>query len=392
MTNISKPFHFSRFEPDIQQRLNVNFDELVNYLNDRNSGTVAWDNVVSVNPLGMKNRIINGDMLIDQRNAGAAVTINTTAAAYTLDRFLAYGQAADGVFTIQQSTTVFPPGHSTSLKATVTTADSSIGAGQYYLVGQRIEGYNIYDIGFGTSWAKQITLSFWVRSSVTGTFGGSIRNDGASRSYPFTYAISVADTWEQKTVTLTADTTGTWLTTSGIGLELLFSLGNGSTYKGTAGAWSANNYTGATGETALISTLNATWYITGIQVELGAVATAFEWRSFGTEMALCQRYYEKSYDYASIPGSTDGLGQVWGTRASGSWACYTPFKVSKRGTPTITSYNPSTGASGRIRNGNTAASEVSSPANIGINGFQNVGTGATVGEIYHWQFTAESEP
>jgi hypothetical protein len=244
------------------------------------------------NGLSFRNRIINGDMQIDQRNAGAAVTINLVSNIYSLDRWLGAGQSSDGVFTIQRSTTA-PAGFTNSLLATVTTADASIGSSQYYFVQQAIEGFNVADLGWGTANAQSVTLSFWVRSSLTGTFGGSLRNSAVNRSYPFSYSISAANTWEQKTVTIAGDTTGTWLTDNGIGINVAWSLGDGSSRLGTAGAWAGSNLTGVTGQTQLIGTLDATWQITGVQLEAGSVATPFERRPYGTELALCQRYYQQ---------------------------------------------------------------------------------------------------
>jgi hypothetical protein len=243
---------------------------------------------------GFVNRIINGDMRIDQRNAGASVSISTTSDVYTIDRWAAAGQSADGVFTVQQDTTV-PAGFKNSMKITVTTADASIGSSQYYLMQQSIEGLNVADLNWGTANAQTVTLSFWVRSSLTGTFGGSLRGSftTSTRSYPFTYTINSANTWEQKTITIAGDQSGTWATDNGTGIRITFSLGDGSSRLGTANTWATANYSGATGQTNLIGTLNATWYITGVQLEVGSVATPFERRPFGTELSLCQRYYWK---------------------------------------------------------------------------------------------------
>jgi hypothetical protein len=251
-----------------------------------------------------KNRIINGAMVIDQRNAGAAVTINSTANTYVVDRWNGVGQASDGVFTLQQSSTA-PAGFTKSLLATVTTADSSIGATQYYLIRQIIEGYNVADLGFGAAGASTFTLSFWVRSSVTGTFGGAATDNSALYCYPFSYTISAANTWEQKSITITGPTSGsTFDKTNGGGLNLYFSLGMGSTYLGTAGAWASATYFSATGSTNLISTLNATFYITGVQLEKGSTATSFDYRPFGTELALCQRYcWVFGYEDTAVFGS-----------------------------------------------------------------------------------------
>jgi hypothetical protein len=239
--------------------------------------------------VNMKNRIINGAMVIDQRNAGAALTVNNSDSFFAVDRFIGYGEPSDGVYTVQQST-VAPAGFTNSLLATVTTADASVGASQYYFLTHRIEGTNCFDLGFGTASAKTVTLSFWVRSSLTGTFGGSLANSAFNRSYPFSYTISTANTWEQKTITIAGDTSGTWLTTNGIGIRIYWDFGSGSDNVGAAGSWLGTGEVGVTGGTKLISTLSATFYITGVQLEVGSTATSFDTRSYGTELALCQRY------------------------------------------------------------------------------------------------------
>jgi hypothetical protein len=246
-------------------------------------------NQFSGGAFSFKNRIINGDMRIDQRNAGASVTLAAGAITYTVDRFLGF-EDTDGAMTAQQDTSA-PAGFVNSLKFTTTTADASLSATQRVLAQQRIEGTNVADLGWGTANAKTVTLSFWVRSSLTGTFGGALQNDASTRAYPFTYSISTADTWEYKTVTIAGDTSGTWLTTTGVGIQVNFGLGVGSTYSGTAGSWAGADYNSATGAVSVVGTLNATFYITGVQLEVGSVATPFERRPYGTELALCQRYY-----------------------------------------------------------------------------------------------------
>jgi hypothetical protein len=233
-----------------------------------------------------RNRIINSAMVIDQRNAGAAVT---TDGSYPVDRFF-MNKNNDGAFSAQRDTSA-PAGFINSIKITTTTADSSLTTVQNLTVFQRIEGLNVADFGWGTSSAATVTLSFWVRSSLTGTFGGSITNNAFDRSYPFTYSISSANTWEQKTVTIAGDTTGTWLTTNGTGVQVNLCLGAGPDRSGTAGAWSSGAYLSATGATSVIGTLNATWYVTGVQLEKGSTATSFDYRPYGTELSLCQRYY-----------------------------------------------------------------------------------------------------
>ena len=258
----------------------------VNTITDASGGNTAKINTYTPTESNMmgKNRIINGDMRIDQRNAGAAVTT----AGYTLDRFT-IANSTDGAFSAQQDSSA-PTGFVNSLKVTATTADGTLTTTQNLSLLQPIEGTNVSDLAWGTANAKTVTLSFWVRSSLTGTFGGALRNSGVNRSYPFTYSISVADTWEYKTVTVAGDTSGTWLTTTGVGIGVLFGLGAGPDRSGTAGAWNSNNNVSATGAVSVIGTLNATWYITGVQLEVGSVATPFERRPYGTEFALCQRY------------------------------------------------------------------------------------------------------
>jgi hypothetical protein len=274
---------------------------------------------------GFKNRIINGAMVIDQRNAGASVTINSSAYTYPVDRFAGFGEPTDGVFTLQQSATA-PAGFTNSLLATVTTADASIGTSQRYFIRQVIEGYNVADLGFGTAGAATVTLSFWTRSSLTGTFGGTLMNGDFDRAYPFTYTISAANTWEQKTITVAGDTSGTWLKTNGGGLFICWSMGAGTTRLGTAGAWQtpAGPLFGATGQTNIIATSGATFYITGVQLEKGSTATAFDYRPYGTELALCQRYA-----FVQTPLATSYLFNLnnqkyWGTS----------FPVTMRSAPT----------------------------------------------------------
>jgi len=237
----------------------------------------------------VKNRIINGAMTIDQRNAGASVTVNADAAFFASDRFQAAGQGSDGVFTIQRSATA-PAGFANSIVATVTTADSSITSSQQYNVQQHIEGLNTADLSWGTSDAKTVTLSFWVRSSVTGTFSGAIRNAAADRSYPFSYTINAANTWEKEIITIPGDTSGTWGVGTGIGLNVIWTLGAGTSRLGPANAWAGANYQGVTGQTNLIATNGATWYLTGVQLEAGSTATSYDYRHHSVELAMCMRY------------------------------------------------------------------------------------------------------
>jgi len=209
-----------------------------------------------------RNRIINGDMRIDQRNAGSSVT--PANGAYTLDRWSYYSTQASK-FTVQRNAgSVTPPAGYTNYMGITSTSAFSIAASDYFIMTQAIEGFNVSDLSFGTANAKSITISFWVYSSLTGTFGGVIENSNQTRAYPFSYTISSANTWEQKSVTIAGDTTGTWVTDNGLGLWLMFSLGTGSTYAGTAGAWVGSQKLGVTGAVSVVGTNGATFYITRV--------------------------------------------------------------------------------------------------------------------------------
>jgi hypothetical protein len=315
------------------------------------------------NSVGFRNRIINGDMRVAQRGT-VAVTANN---AFPVDRFFVPFDT-DGAFSAQQDSSA-PAGFVNSLKFTTTTADATIGATQYAMVRQVIEGLNVADLGWGTASAKTVTLSFWVRSSLTGTFGGSLQNNAEDRSYPFSYTISSADTWEQKTITVAGDTTGTWLTTNGRGIRLAWGLGVGSTYSGTAGAWSATpSLYSVTGAVSVIGTLNATWYVTGVQFEVGSVATPFERRPYGMELALCQRYYEARAAGGYVGGF---VGKCSGAGGGGG-SIFVPFLVEKRAAPTI---NDAT-----VRNANTGATATVAASSITVFGAHYT-TGTVTGSI-----------
>jgi len=256
---------------------------------DSSQNTTLAGSLNAPNTFGFKNRIINGAMVIDQRAAGASFTPTvTTALTYgTCDRWAGFCFVASK-FSMQQSTTA-PAGFANSLKITSASA-YTVGASESFNVVQAIEGFNTADLSWGTANAKTVTLSFQVYSSLTGTFGGSIQNSASNRSYPFTYTVSSANTWTSISVTIAGDTSGTWLTTNGVGMYVWFGLGTGSTYSGTAGSWAGANYFSATGAVSVVGTNGATFYITGVQLEKGSTATSFDYRPYGTELALCQRY------------------------------------------------------------------------------------------------------
>ena len=243
--------------------------------------------------VNMKNRIINGNMSIDQRNAGASVTQISADLVFPVDRTNIYGSVTSKFTAQQNAGSVTPPVGFVNYLGCTSSSAYTVGSSDSFWVQQRIEGYNVADLQWGTANAKIVTLSFWVRSSLTGTFGGSFQNSASDRSYPFTYTISSANTWEQKSVTVAGDTTGTWLTTNGVGIKVFFGLGSGSTVSNTAGAWAAGNFTSATGATSVVGTNGATFYITGVQLEAGSTATSYDYRPYGTEFLLCMRYAQQ---------------------------------------------------------------------------------------------------
>jgi hypothetical protein len=286
------------------------------------------------NNVTMRNRIINGNMNIDQRNNGASVSTPTNKQ-YCLDRWAFWfnGGGGSAAATVQQSS-VAPAGFVNSIAITQAASYSPTSA-NYNVFAQYIEGYNVADFGWGTANAQPVTLSFWVRSSLTGTFGGAISNGGQTRSYPFTYTINSANTFEFKTITIPGDTAGTWLTTTATGMQLYWQLGVGSTYLGTAGAWAGAAYLGATGATQITATNGATFYITGVQLEKGTTATAFEQRLYGTELALCQRYAWIASP--SVSGNSTYTGGVATGGSSGAAGLVVvPMPVQMRANPSLT--------------------------------------------------------
>jgi hypothetical protein len=270
-------------------------------------------------------------MVIDQRNAGAA-TANTING-YTVDRWAVLQSVTGKLIAQQNAAAVTPPTGFTNYLGVTSQSSYSVLTGDFYMIRQNIEGYNVADLDFGTANAKTVTLSFWVRSSLTGTFGGSLRNSAGDRSYPFTYTISVANTWELKSVTIAGDTSGTWLTTNGIGLIVQFGLGVGTTFSGTAGAWAATNYVSATGATSVVGTNGATFYITGVQLEQNTSATPFERRLYGQEFINCQRYF-------TVLGGSNYTPIGVGASSSGTVAYVNvSFPVAMRAAPTIGSFS-----------------------------------------------------
>lgn len=301
-----------------------------------NSGTEAGafstlsvnsNNISAVNSLGFRNRLINGDMRIDQRNAGASVT-PTSNNTYTLDRWTAE-LAVSSKYSVQRNAgSVTPPSGFTNYLGITSLSAFSSAASDYFLLKQPIEGFNTADLAWGTASAQAITLSFWVRSSLTGTFGGGLENSSGNRAYVFSFTINSANTWEYKTVTIAGDTTGTWDTGNTTGINLRFDLGSGSNWKGTAGSWGTSRYFGVPGGVSIVGTNGATLYLTGVQLEAGSMATPFERRDYGRELIMCQRYLQKFGSLQFIGAATVRTGGAAG------YASLSPL-VTMRAAPTI---------------------------------------------------------
>jgi hypothetical protein len=274
-------------------------------------GTVNADTLVTSTPQGvlgagnasiMKNRIINGAMVIDQRNAGASITGNDNA--FPVDRFRIGATQSSKLTTQQNAGSVTPPVGFTNYLGCTSSSAYSVLTGDTFYINQNIEGFNFADLNWGTANAKTVTISFQVYSSLTGTFGGSLLNSAQNRSYPFSFTISSANTWTAISVTIAGDTSGTWIgATNGIGVRLRINLGSGATFSGTAGAWAASELTAPTGATSVVGTNGATFYITGVQLEVGSSATGFEYRQYQQELALCQRYYVKGISTGASSGA-----------------------------------------------------------------------------------------
>lgn len=365
------------------------YDTATDALKFRNAADTGWESavhaMVGAGGMSFRNRIINGDMRIDQRNAGASVT--PTDGQYTVDRWRA-GASAASKFSVQRSTTA-PAGFANSMLITSLSAYSVISTDNFEMF-QYIEGFNVADLGWGTANAQSITVSFWVRSSLTGAFGGTVTNGAFSRSYPFSYTISAANTWEYKTVTILGDTSGTWATDNSTGLVLCIGLGAGTTRSGSAGSWSGSALYNATGATSIVGTNGATFYITGVQLEAGSVATPFERRPYGTELALCQRYYEKSYNQDAAPGTVTSVGAISYRVANNDCLYSFRTKVEKRTTATYTIFNPVTGTAGEARNLDASVNYAVSGAYASASGLTLTMSGASGAHI-QFQYAASAE-
>jgi hypothetical protein len=289
-------------------------------------------------------------MRIDQRNAGASVT-PTALVTYLIDRWRADINLASKFSVQQNAGSVTPPAGFVNYAGITSLSSYTPSASEYFAFLQPIEGLNTSDLAWGTASAQTVTLSFWVRSSLTGTFSGSIANGNFNRAYAFTYSISTVNTWTKISITIPGDTTGTWTTNNGVGIYLIYSLGIGSNWGSSSpNTWSASGVYGATSTVNVVGTNGATFYITGVQLEIGTSATPFERRLYNQELANCQRYFEKSFPIDTAPAngpntssfSSSGVTVGMGTNRS-SVGTTTEFIVTKRATPTMTIYGNSAG-------------------------------------------------
>lgn len=338
----------------------------------------------------LRNRIINGDMRIDQRNAGGSIT-QTTGNTYPVDRWRISGSVASK-FSAQRNYSVTSPTGFSNHLGILSLSSYSVGVSEVFTITQAIEGFNIVDFAWGTALAKTVTLSFWFRSNMSGgtVFGGAIQNYAGSRSYPFTFSINNSNAWEYKTITIPGDQSGTWENDSNPGIVLRLCLGAGVTFSGTAGAWASADYRSATGSASVVGTNAATYFITGVQIEAGTLASVFELLPFPIQLALCQRYYEKTYLIGNAPGvaSLNGF-RLWKRAMNSSEVDGDVFRVEKRSLPTMILFN-SIGTSGRVENSSNSATA----AYIGTSGFgyANVASGGlTANNPYGYHWTCEAE-
>lgn len=307
-----------------------------------NSGVSVGGIAVSQYSGMMKNRIINGDFRIDQRFNGAANN-NIAAPQYQVDRWYHQGIVA-GKLRFQQNNTNGPGSSATQLVTGFSNyfganvvSSNTVNSSDYWFMVQPIEGLNVADLNWGTPSASPVTLSFWSYSSIAGTHSGSILSSNVARSYPFSYTINTANTWQYQTITIPGDTSSTanWYSNNNIGMYVIYSLGVGSTQSGTTGSWASYNYWATTGAVQVVNNSNGSFYLTGVQLEKGSQATAWDWRHYTTELQLCQRYlaYFGNYDQEYI-----GTAFLYSTGTTGtSQTLFFPVRMRTKPTGLVTS-------------------------------------------------------
>ena len=329
-----------------------------------------------------RNRIINGAMVISQRGTGS--TTVASSGYYSCDMWNVSISQASKVSIQQNAGSVTPPVGFKNYVGITTVSAYTPSAGDYGTLRTFVEGYNAADLAWGTASAKTVTLSFQVYSSLTGTFGGALQNNAGNRSYPFTFSIPVANTWTSISITIAGDTTGTWATDNSRGIEVDFNLGNGSSNSGTAGSWQAAGYYSATGSVNMVATASSTFYLTGVQLEVGSSATGFEYRLYNQELSACLRYY-----YQVAAGSSAytqfGVGRAFSTTGGNG---IVQFPMPMRTAPTF-SYL------GSVGNYDFGATAIASGAVPTSNTYMTVGmtfSSITSGSIFILGQNASSTP
>lgn len=334
------------------------------------SGASTFTNQVTINGgsasgyTGYKNRIINGNMIISQYNGTSSTT--PIGDGYFIDRWRDICTQGSKFTRGQNLNLVTPPSGFSNYLGVQIAATATVGASDYFVVRQIIEGNNITDLNWGATaasagyTASPVTLSFWVRSNITGTFGGSVQNGTGARSYPFTYTILSANTWEFETITIPGEITGTWATSNLAGLVVNFGLGVGTTFSGTANTWGSSNFLSATGATSLMGSTSNVFYVTGVQLERGSNATSFEFRDYGRELVMCQRYYWKRVGGASASTYEPiGSGGIYSTPTNAR--IFVPYPMPMRAIPTFSTNGTLYVA---VATGNLTPSTISSYAGL----------------------------
>tara|TARA_R100001460_G_scaffold16484_1_gene36008 strand:- start:135 stop:1211 length:1077 start_codon:yes stop_codon:yes gene_type:complete len=298
-----------------------------------------------------RNLIINGNFVVAQRGTSFS---NVTTSQFCLDRF-SVDVGGGGAFNVTQDSSA-PEGFEKSLKLEVNTADSSIAVGDAYRITQAIEGQDITQVDLGASTAKAMALSFYVKSSVTGTYGIGLANSAETENFVAEYTINSANTWEKKTINIPVRTSGTWLTTNGIGIGVRFDLGSGTNYNGTAGQWqtTSSKVYRTSSCVNLIATGSATWQITGVQLEVGQNPTSFEHEPFERTFLKCQRYFQKSYPHGNFLGDNTGNGAVGYYATSDADRQNITWALPMRAAPDMSIQRKNGGGANQAQRGNNA--------------------------------------
>lgn len=366
-------------------------------LNSAGQATLNGLNFPTAGALGNRNLIINGAMDIAQRTTGSV----TATGQYPVDRFVTSFSVTSAAISAERQEEA-PAGLFNSLRYRMTTA-ASAGAAEVNNIQYKVEGLDSRYLKWGTAQASNVTLSFWVRSSNAGTYCVSLRNDAGEtrRSYVAEYTIAADDTWERITVPIDGDTGGTWLTTAQLGINITWDLGSGSNFNGTADSWlNDENRLNTSNQFDFAGTTDAAFYLTGVQLEIGDVATPFEHRGFDEELRRCSRYYQKSYAPGTDPGTATDTGSI-GSRMDASTTAVqhpgTVFRHTMRAAPTVTLYSPQNGVADRVSdragtpNSHTNNGIVTSIFGAGHNGFTSIVLDAAEGPAITYHYTAEAE-